>query len=1168
MADGKEVNASEGIEASSSASQDEITLDKLKALSMEELRKMAEQCGITVYGKARQSELLRLVANHFSLESEEAETGKNEERQYKIKDTIIKGLQEQRDLGVYVHKSLKVAGYFEKAFNKAYAILGFINRDIEYKNKQVLDDDFTEVVEDSKRIRECKNHQDSENKMGETSLKVEDIMGSHIEDPITFWGQSIELIEVLLKMSTALTEICPFAAKVFGDPAPEKIYGGLYSEDQCWYRCKLKKLMTNEKCLMTYIDYGNSETLKKSCIVELPEDLQCPGLASKFRLWGLQIPPKQDVTPFDQGRRFLASLINDKIIRISHRDTAQDGAFLVDAESDALNIGQEVVEKGFAEKCKTASVQNYEGIKSNTALLISARNAEGFQGLSSGSQRVKNMLVSRNGQLGSKPKGQVDNVEHKNKDIKMDRENALVHALERKPSVQCRSGQKLNMIKMQHDQRLLEDQNEKLRAKNSTYLQNCHLLEGQLKQQQLELKKMEEELKQHQKVELKLADELKHAVETKLKCLANKVEKLRQLRSEFNENRFGDDLSEAVKVITEGCLCTLLSMKVLESTWNEYNSAQETLQTCNSMEEVHSLIDKRNTVRNTLYASAEEFISEVDKLPIENRMNVLKSLACSLDAAYGPYEVEHNSYEVLDQFFEWRNSKLQEFNNVKHRTDNSLRMLSEWFNKTMKFFDLNSSASLSSLEVVRGVDVMLDQAEHDIYKELEISTTQAGEADMKIIHSAFNKVMQKINEEQDFLLVVQNKYAASVQFKEQVGQWLNTYPNVGDLLSIKRSLKNLKAQLRWKLVEKNNLEDLGSYDEVTIHEMKEEIHRLRDNIYEEIGCEQKEYERLGNVVQNWFPELPLLHPEAAIKTYMQSAGLLTDSLERDLFDPEPMRELSSKRPLVCSEIKSQRILLKGYSVDIATEAKMIERAAKYHQAWSVLKEESGLLPILYLFACKSEPVAYVMVPFYPGWCLKTVQATKPLISEEVIKVMKGVAVGLQTLHNSNIVHGALHPHNVFAINRERGIVGDFDFTKTADQRNIVSWMVADKLDLVAPEVRSGQSAVPATDVFAYGCLLLWLNFPKNDFTVNPGGTPDLSELSMDPKLLSLVSRLISFNPNDRLRVDQMLKEDCFLEIKTADTIHEDANTSASNETIVASVFADETKSELLGEAAT
>ncbi|XP_055517066.1 serine/threonine-protein kinase 31-like isoform X7 [Leucoraja erinacea] len=908
-------------------------------------------------------------------------------------------------------------------------------------------------------------------------VKVEDVMGSHIEDPVTFWGQNIELIQDLLKVSTALTEICPFAAKVFGDPVPEKIYGGLYSEDQCWYRCKLIKMMTNEKCLMTYVDYGNSETLKKPCIVELPEDLQRPGLASKFRLWGLQVPPKQDVTPFDQGRRFLASLINDKIIRINHRDTAHDGTFLVEAESDALNIGQEVADKGFAEKYNVVPIYNLERVKSTAATLINGSKAEVVQGLSNGSQKVKNILDSKNDYLGIKTKGRMKSIQHRSRDIKMDGKNALVHALEKKSLTHCCSGQMQDMIKIQHDQRLLEDQNENLRTKNVSYLQNCQLLERQLKQQQLELKKMEEELKQHQKAELKFTDDLKHAVETKLGCLAEKIEKLKQFRSELNENRFGDDLSDAMKVITEGSLQTPQSMKSLENIWNEYDLAQEALRKCKSLEDVHALIDKRNELRNALYAAADEFTSEIDTLSIRDRVNVLK------------------------------------------------------------IFDLNSRASSPSIGDSKSVDEMLDEAERDVCRELDISTTvgnhtimQKCELDKKIIHGAFNEVMQKINQEHSLLLIIENRYADSVQFKKQAGQWLNTYPSVGNLLSIKRSVKNLKAQLRWKLVEKNNIEDLDNYDDLKVQKMKEEIQKLRDNIYEEICCEKEEYERLDNIVQRWFPELPLLHPEAAIKSYMQSAGLLTESLERDLFDPEPMRELSSKRSLVCSEVKSKRILLKGYSVDFATEANMIERAAAYHRAWSVLKENSGLLPILYLFACKSEPVAYVMLPFYPGCSLKTVQDTNPLNSAEVIKVMRGVATGLQTLHSSNIVHGALHPHNVFAVNRERGIVGDFDFTKSADQRNIVGWMVADKVNLIAPEVRSGQSATLASDVFAFGHLLLWLNFPKNDFAAKPDGTVDFSELSMDPKLWSLVSRLTCFSPVDRLEVDQLIKDGYFLAI--------------------------------------
>uniref|UniRef100_A0A4W3JCT2 Serine/threonine kinase 31 n=1 Tax=Callorhinchus milii TaxID=7868 RepID=A0A4W3JCT2_CALMI len=991
------------------------------------------------------------------------------------------------------------------------------------------------------------------------ALKIEEVMGSHIEDPITFWGQNTELIHELLKTFTALTEICPFAAKVFGDPVPEKIYGGLYSEDQCWYRCKLKKMLNDEKCLMTYIDYGNSETLKKSYIVELPENLQCPGLASKFRLWGLEIPVKQNVTPFDQGRRFLASLINDKIIRVTHRGTDEDGVIFVKAESEDLDIGHEVAEKRFAGKRNVDSVNSisYEGRRENPEPLTFIRNIKGFPDFSSASQRAKHMKDSRNDHPSNKTKGSVDSLEQRGEDPKVGRGNPLACALERKSPTPYNLAQKMNMMKMQHNQRLLEDQNEKLKAENRAHQQNCHLLEEQIKQQQLELKKMKAELEQHREVEVKLKNELNNAVEMKLKCLGTKVEKLKRIRSENAENCFGDDLSAAIQMITVGSLCTPASMRNLESAWNEYTLAQEMLRACKSVDKVESLIVDRNEARCTLYTAVEVFASEVDKLPIIDRVHFLKSLACSLETVYGEWsDEEYTSDKVFDQFSEWRNNKLQEFNTMKNKTDQSLRVMLACFDKTMKFFDLNSETSVYSVAVVECKDTMLDQVDHDVCKELEISTSPQGEADAKIMHSTFSTVMHKIQEEQNLLSVVQDKYAASIEFKEQVGQWLNICPSVVDLLSIKKSVKNLKAQLRWKLVEKSNLEDLDNCDAAKMKDMKEEMHSLRDNIYQEICREREEYERLSTVVRDWFPELPLLHPEAGITTCMQSSGLLCNSLERDLFDPEPMRELSNKRPCVCSEVKAQKVLLKGYSVDVATEAKMIERAAKYHVAWSVLKEGSGIMPILSLFACKSEPMIYIMVPFYPGCSLKAVQAINPLTLMEVAKVMHGVAVGLQTLHNSNIVHASLHPHNVFAVNRERGIIGDFDFTKTAEQRNIVSWMIADTLKLIAPETRGDQSALPAADVFAYGCLLLWLNFPVHSFTVEVDGTPQFSGLNMDCKLESLVSKLIRFNPHDRLRVDEVLKDPYFSATETSD----EGTGCVLEEAILASVLTEESES--------
>ena len=63
--------------------------------------------------------------------------GKNMERQHKIRGKIVKCMQEQRDLGVYVHKFLKIAGQVERAVNKAYSILDFINSSIEYMSKKL-----------------------------------------------------------------------------------------------------------------------------------------------------------------------------------------------------------------------------------------------------------------------------------------------------------------------------------------------------------------------------------------------------------------------------------------------------------------------------------------------------------------------------------------------------------------------------------------------------------------------------------------------------------------------------------------------------------------------------------------------------------------------------------------------------------------------------------------------------------------------------------------------------------------------------------------------------------------------------------------------------------------------------------------------------------------------
>uniref|UniRef100_A0A8D2Q4V9 Serine/threonine kinase 31 n=2 Tax=Varanus komodoensis TaxID=61221 RepID=A0A8D2Q4V9_VARKO len=409
----------------------------------------------------------------------------------------------------------------------------------------------------------------------------------------------------------------------------------------------------------------------------------------------------------------------------------------------------------------------------------------------------------------------------------------------------------------------------------------------------------------------------------------------------------------------------------------------------------------------------------------------------------------------------------------------------------------------------------------------------------------YSGIMQKIHQEQHLLHVIYQKYLNSVEFKKQITEWLDASPTIDDLLLIKKRMKNLKAQLRCKLAEKINLEESDDCSESEIAKLKEAISILQNSVFQEIYKEQKEYEKLNHLVQKLFPELPLLYPEAGILEYMNSGGLLSLSLERDLLEAEPMKELSTKRPLVCSEVQGQKVLLKGYTVDMNTETRVIERAAKYHKVWKELKEESGLVQLMFLFLCKSDPVAYLMVPYYAGASLGALQTTAPLNSRETLKVMKGVARGLHTLHRAGIVHGSVHKNNVFALNREQGIVGEFDFTKSKAQRALLNSMALDDYSLICPELKQGKHLPsPASDMFAFGCLLCWLFIGNQEIEINKDGTPQMDGFDMDHKVKSLLLNLLCYN--DRMTSEQVLSDECFLLPEVIPVVSENGSTKCEH----------------------
>ncbi|KAG9476255.1 hypothetical protein GDO78_003032, partial [Eleutherodactylus coqui] len=780
-------------------------------------------------------------------------------------------------------------------------------------------------------------------------------------------------------------------------------------------------------CAVSYIDYGNSEVLDRSSIVELPEELQSTPIAQKYRLWGLQLLTASDI---EQGLKFLTQLVGDQQISVQQKAIYKDGTVVVQVSHNDLDIGEEVAKQGFALRSKLISSPN-GALETMDVPANEIRSPYSWQ--------IKSIERLPMREPKSLPISLSTDTNTVKSDQKCLEENAQLKEENRQLKGECMQIKEANKqikdesMQLDEEHKLLKSENKKLlddyrqlKEEKEILFQKSIALEQHVQKMQFQNKNERESFERNiHEMEMRLASAAGH----KLKALTAKIDILKNVRRENINMTAADDLLEAVKVVGQEQLCAPSTLNILEENWKEYSCAQETIRECSDLVELDLLIEGRNKAKEQLNLSVDAFVIEVDQLPLESRLAKLQVLLNSLEDMYGASCSCEDSDVVFQEFYNWKEAKLEKFSTVRIDTDSSLGLMCTWLSDIEKYFDLKSDITFGSSDDVFDIDNLLQKVDCNVSKELEISLVKPSESDCKIIRNAYSRVVKLIYEETCLISVVKAKYLASIEFQKNISEWINKKMNVDDLINIKKSIKILKAELRWKLHVSSSMEESEEYDAAAHSEVKAEIATIRNKIFCEIQREREEYALLSDLTQKWFPELPLMYSDVGITSYMNSGGLLSGSMERMLFDAEPLKELSNKRPLVCTKVQNQKVLLKGYSVGMDTEEQVIVRASKYHKAWLQQKEESGILQLLYLFFCKFDPVVYVMVPFYPGESLGCIQANNKLTSYETMRVMRGVAHGLHTLHASNIIIGSLHENNVFAVNRERGIVGDFDFTR-------------------------------------------------------------------------------------------------------------------------------------------
>ncbi len=133
-------------------------------------------------------------------------------------------------------------------------------------------------------------------------------------------------------------------------------------------------------------------------------------------------------------------------------------------------------------------------------------------------------------------------------------------------------------------------------------------------------------------------------------------------------------------------------------------------------------------------------------------------------------------------------------------------------------------------------------------------------------------------------------------------------------------------------------------------------------------------------------------------------------------------------------------------------------------------QHKHLVPIL--DAGEADGRSYLAVAFIGGGTLEERLAAGPLPLDDILRLTAGVGAGLDALHAGGLVHRDIKPSNVMLTEAGSALLTDFGLAKGPAYTVLTRpGQVVGTLDYLAPELIKGQEASPATDLYAFGCVV-------------------------------------------------------------------------------------------------
>ncbi len=120
---------------------------------------------------------------------------------------------------------------------------------------------------------------------------------------------------------------------------------------------------------------------------------------------------------------------------------------------------------------------------------------------------------------------------------------------------------------------------------------------------------------------------------------------------------------------------------------------------------------------------------------------------------------------------------------------------------------------------------------------------------------------------------------------------------------------------------------------------------------------------------------------------------------------------------------------------------------------------------------EADGMPYLAAPYIRGGSLADRLERGPLALEELVRVVRHVASGLDALHRARVLHRDVKPSNVMLAEDGTAALGDFGLAR-GDTHTLLTQegLVAGTADYLAPEAIRGDPVGPRADVYALGCL--------------------------------------------------------------------------------------------------